>query len=170
MGLATLLLWFVSFHLHGNLRPASIIPTHTPEPIAELAYSLNHPPVPMSEISTTPFAYVFYATAPQYACSILVNIDRLQRLFDTKHRIIVLVKPNLDSSYLSAFTAHNATVIPYEPPRNPTEDVPYYQDVLLKLVTFRLHHYIPSLKRILVLDADELILRSLDPCVQPSRS
>jgi hypothetical protein len=162
MGLAILVLWFVSFYLHGNVRPASTVPNHPLEPIVGLAYTLEHPPVPVSETLTTPFAYVFYATTPQYACSVLVNIDRLQNRFNAKHRIIVLVKPNLDTSYLSAFTAHNATVIPFEPPQNPTQDVPYYQGVLLKLVTFRLHHYIPSLKRILVLDADELILQSLD--------
>lgn len=110
----------------------------------------------------SPFAYVFYATQSDYACSALVNIDRLQNHFNTTHRIIVLVRPDLASSYLTAFTSLNATVIPYNPPELADEQTGYYQDVLLKLVAFRLHHYIPSLKRILILDSDQLILKSLD--------
>ena len=114
------------------------------------------------DFPVSPFAYVFYATQSDYACSVLVNIDRLVRLFNTSHRIIVLVKPDLGSEYLTAFTAQNATVIPYEPPQLTAYDGNYYQDVLLKLVAFRLHHYIPSLKRVLILDADQIILKSLD--------
>lgn len=129
------------------------------------------PPPPLSknadprvppDFSVSPFAYVFYATQDNYACSVLVNVDRLNNLFNTSHRIIVLVKPDLPSLYLTALTAQNATVIPYEPPPLADDNVPYYQDVLLKLVGFRLHHYIPSLKRVLILDSDQLILQSLD--------
>lgn len=116
----------------------------------------------LPDFSSSPFAYVFYATQSDYACSVLVNIDRLQNLFNTTHRIIVLVRPDLASSYLTAFTRLNATVIPYSPPELRDEQIVYYHDVLLKLVAFRLHHYIPSLKRILVLDSDQLILQSLD--------
>ena len=114
------------------------------------------------DFSVSPFAYVFYATQDDYACSVLVNVHRLNNLFNTSHRIIVLVKPDLPSRYLTALTAQNATVIPYEPPPLADSNVPYYQDVLLKLVGFRLHHYIPSLKRVLILDSDQLILQSLD--------
>lgn len=116
----------------------------------------------LPDFASSPFAYVFYATQSDYACSVLVNIDRLQNLFNTSHRIIVLVRPDLASSYLTAFTRLNATVIPYSPPELRDEQIGYYHDVLLKLVAFRLHHYIPSLKRILVLDSDQLILQSLD--------
>lgn len=114
------------------------------------------------DFSVSPFAYVFYATNIFYACSVLVNIDRLNNRFNTTHRIIVLVKPDLESFYLTAFTAQNATVIPYEPPPLANDSANYYHDVLLKLVAFRLHHYIPSLRRILILDADQIILQSLD--------
>lgn len=114
------------------------------------------------DFSLSPFAYVFYATQDNYACSVLVNINRLNNVFNTSHRIIVLVKPDLPTSFLTALTAQNATVIPYEPPPLADSNVPYYQDVLLKLVGFRLHHYIPSLKRVLILDSDQLILQSLD--------
>lgn len=120
----------------------------------------DHPVPP--DFSVSPFAYVFYATQDNYACSVLVNVYRLNNVFNTSHRIIVLVKPDLPSLYLTALTAQNATVIPYEPPPLADSNVPYYQDVLLKLVGFRLHHYIPSLKRVLILDSDQLILQSLD--------
>ena len=126
------------------------------------ASAFAKPKVIRPDFSISPFAYVFYATEPDYACSVLVNIDRLNNLFNTTHRIIVLVRPDLQSEYLKAFTAQNATVIPYEPPPLANNEVPYYRDVLLKLVAFRLHHYIPSIKRILVLDSDQLILQSLD--------
>lgn len=116
----------------------------------------------LPDFGPSPYAYVFYATNAKYACSVLINIVRLNNLFHTKERIIVLVKPELSSDYLSRFTAQNATVIPYEPPPLFDNDVPYYSDVLLKLVGFRLHQYIPSLKRILILDSDQLILQPLN--------
>lgn len=114
------------------------------------------------DFGLTPYAYVFYATRAEYACSVLINIDRLKNVFHTKHRIIVLVEPTLGSEYLSNFTAQNATVIPYEPPPLHDNARPYYADVFLKLVGFRLHQYIPSLKRVLILDSDQLLLQSLD--------
>ena len=116
----------------------------------------------LPDFDPSPYAYVFYATRAEYACSVLINIERLNRIFHTEHRIIVLVKPTVDSEYLSRFTAQNATVIPYEPPPLDASNVPYYEDVLLKLVAFRLHQYIPSLKRVLILDSDQIILQSLD--------
>ncbi len=115
-----------------------------------------------TDSSLSPYAYVFYATKAEYACSVLVNIDRLHNIFHTKHRIVVLVKPTISSEYLSRFTAQNATVIPYEPPPLYDKNVPYYTDVLLKLVGFRLHHYVPFLQRVLILDSDQIILQSLD--------
>ncbi|MCJ1450267.1 hypothetical protein MMC28_000596 [Mycoblastus sanguinarius] len=119
-------------------------------------------PVTSLDFSPSPFGYVFYITQEEYACSALINIDRLRHVFHTQLRIIVLAKPSLESEYLSQFTAQNATVIPYEPPPLANNTDPYYADVLLKLVGFRLHHYIPSLKRVLILDSDQLVLQSLD--------
>ena len=110
----------------------------------------------------SPYGYVFYATTAEYACSVIINIDRLNNIFHTKHRIIVLVKPSLGSEYLSNLTAQNATVIPYQPPPLYENKKSYYTDVLLKLVGFRLHQYIPSLERVLILDSDQIILQSLD--------
>lgn len=116
----------------------------------------------LPDFGVSPYAYVFYATQAEYACSVLINIDRLNNLFHTRHRIIVLVKPTIGSEYLSLFTAQNATVIPYEPPPLYDNDSTYYADVLLKLVGFRLHQYVPSLKRVLILDSDQIVLQSLD--------
>ena len=116
----------------------------------------------LPDFDLSPYAYVFYATRAEYACSVLINIERLHKIFHTQHRIIVLVKPTISSEYLSRFTAQNATVIPYEPPPLHDNDSPHYADVLLKLVAFRLHQYIPSLTRILILDSDQIILQSLD--------
>lgn len=136
--------------------------TTTTSPVASASVIPSSRERILPDFSQSPFAYVFYATQPDYACSVLVNIDRLQNLFHTSHRIIVLVRPALATSYLTAFTRLNATVIPYNPPELAEEQIGYYHDVLLKLVAFRLHHYIPLLKRVLVLDSDQLILQSLD--------
>lgn len=137
--------------------PVSLNTTIVAPPLSQYTHHRVPP-----DFSVSPFAYVFYATQDNYACSVLVNVERLNNLFNTTHRIIVLVKPDLPSLYLTALTAQNATVIPYEPPPLADSNVPYYQDVLLKLVGFRLHHYIPSLKRVLILDSDQLILQPLD--------
>lgn len=140
--------------------PGYLTPSISLNSTAIASQNADHRVLP--DFSATPFAYVFYATQEDYACSVLVNVDRLNNLFNTSHRIIVLVKPNLPSHFLTALTAQNATVIPYEPPPLADGNVSYYQDVLLKLVGFRLHHFIPSLKRVLILDSDQLILQPLD--------
>ncbi|KAL9611652.1 MAG: hypothetical protein Q9167_003720 [Letrouitia subvulpina] len=135
-----------------------------------IAAHLTHTIVPSPEASSFEssrpgdgcFAYVFYATSAEYACSALVNIVRLQSVFHTRHRIVVLVHPDLPASYLTAFASRNAVVIPYQPPRLSGKANPYYHDVLLKLVAFRLHHFVSGLKRVLILDSDQLILQSLD--------
>lgn len=116
----------------------------------------------LPDFGLSPYAYVFYTTQAEYACSVLINIDRLNNVFHTKHRIIVLVKPTISFEYLSRFTTLNATVIPHEPPPLYDNDAPYYTDVLLKLLGFRLHQYVPSLKRVIILDSDQIILQSLD--------
>ncbi|KAG8529929.1 uncharacterized protein KY384_005410 [Bacidia gigantensis] len=105
---------------------------------------------------------VFYVTQGPYACSALINIDRLRKTFNSTYPIVVFVKPGLQSSFLDLFTAYNATVVLYEPPPIPINTSSYYTGVLLKLVSFRLHQIIPSLNRVLVLDSDQLILQSPD--------
>lgn len=107
-------------------------------------------------------AYVFYASADEYACSVLINIHRLQHLFHTKHRIFVLASRGVSSEYIAAFEAANATVSVQNPPPLHPNSVEYYRDCLLKLLGFRMHEIDPSLKRVLVLDSDQLVLRNLD--------
>lgn len=148
------------FSCPGHVTPAITNNDTNEGPIQGLMPEENSTTLP--DFGSSPYAYVFYATEAEYACSVLINIDRLNNVFHTKHRIIVLVKPTVSSGYLSRFTAQNATVVPYEPPPLHDNDVPYYADVLLKLVGFRLHQFIPSLKRVLILDSDQLILQSLD--------
>ena len=144
---------FNDFSCPGHITPTITNNDTNVEPIQNTA---------LPDFGCSPYAYVFYATEAEYACSVLISIDRLNNVFYTKHRIIVLVKSTISSEYLSRFTAQNATVVPYEPPPLYDNDVPYYADVLLKLVGFRLHQFIPSLKRVLILDSDQLILQSLD--------
>ncbi|EXJ89753.1 hypothetical protein A1O3_02820 [Capronia epimyces CBS 606.96] len=109
------------------------------------------------------YAYVFYATSNLYACSALVNMHRLRHLFQTQHPIYLLVSSRVSAKYRRQFQEHyNVTVIEQEPPPLATESAPYYRDVLLKLVSFKLHRWAPQLKRIIVLDSDQLVLRSLD--------
>jgi hypothetical protein len=108
------------------------------------------------------FAYVFYATNDNYACSALVNVHRLQTLLHTPSRIILLATSSVSEPFLTAFRTRNVTIINHEAPPLAHGSVGYYQDVLLKLVSFNMRHFEPSLRRIIVLDADQLILKPLD--------
>jgi hypothetical protein len=110
----------------------------------------------------SPYGYVFYATADDYACAVLVNIQRLRQLFHTRHQIHVLAAPTVSDGYIKAFMSMNAIVKIEDPPPIYANSSAYYQGCLLKLVAFRMHEIVPSLKRVLVMDADQLILRSLD--------
>ncbi|KAI4159883.1 MAG: hypothetical protein LQ342_006211 [Letrouitia transgressa] len=145
-----------------NVNITSPIATHLTHTIASPPEASSYQDFEPSQPENGCFAYVFYATSAEYACSALVNIVRLQSVFHTRHRIVVLVHPDLSASYLTAFANRNAIVIPYQPPRLTGKANPYYHDVLLKLVAFRLHHFVSGLKRILILDSDQLILQSLD--------
>lgn len=110
-----------------------------------------------------PYAYVFYATQDLYACSVLVNIDRLQTTFNTTHRIFVLATEKVSELYITAFRQRNIIVSIYEAPQLADgASSNYYADCLLKLYGFRMHEIDPSLKRVVVLDSDQLILKNLD--------
>nr|KAK5446121.1 hypothetical protein LTR18_004040 [Exophiala xenobiotica] len=109
------------------------------------------------------FAYVFYATSNLYACSVMVNIHRLRRLFHTPHPIYLLVSDEVSIRYKSVFRErYNVTIIEHEPHALPMGSAPYYKDVMLKLVAFKLYVWAPMVKRVIVLDGDVLVLRSLD--------
>lgn len=107
------------------------------------------------------FAYVFYATADSYACSVLVNIERLQYLH-ARYPVHILASSALSQPYLDAFEAHGAVVHIEEPPPLPASRSGYYDDCLLKLLSFKLHQLSPGLQRVLVFDSDQFIMRNLD--------
>ncbi|KAJ9636327.1 hypothetical protein H2199_008002 [Coniosporium tulheliwenetii] len=114
--------------------------TASANPVTTIPLSSTTPePLPTTPSGPSPNAYVFYATQNEYACSVLVNIDRLQNLFHTTHRIFVLASPKVSAPFIHALEARNVT-----------------------LLGFRMHEIDPTLKRVLVLDADQLIVNSLD--------
>ncbi|KEF53650.1 uncharacterized protein A1O9_10050 [Exophiala aquamarina CBS 119918] len=111
----------------------------------------------------THFAYVFYATGDIYACSALVNIHRLRHLFHTKYPVYLLASSAVSDTYKEwSREQYDVTIIEHEPPPLAGQSSPYYHDVLLKLVSFNLLEWAPQLRRILVLDSDQIILKSLD--------
>ncbi|TKX23267.1 acetylglucosaminyltransferase-like protein [Elsinoe australis] len=121
--------------------------------------------VPISHESSgnnSPYAYVFYATEDAYACGVLINIDRLQNGFKTKHRIFVLMTRDLSRAYRDAFAARNVTVSVQNAPKMPSSSAAYYVNCLVKLYAFKMHHIDPSLRRVLMIDSDQLILQNLD--------
>lgn len=106
------------------------------------------------------FAYIFYATNDAYACSVLVNIFELRRL-RSAYAIHVLVSSGVGQQSISALLASNVTVHEQEVPPIAT-GIDYYRDCLLKLLAFKMHTLSPGLRRVLIVDADQLILRNLD--------
>ncbi|PNS20954.1 hypothetical protein CAC42_2885 [Sphaceloma murrayae] len=112
--------------------------------------------------ANSPYAFVFYATEDAYACGVLINIDRLQKGFKTKYRIFVLITRDLSKSYRDALASRNVTVSLQNPPKMPASAAQYYVNCLVKLYTFKMHHIDPSLRRVLVIDSDQLILQNLD--------
>lgn len=71
----------------------------------------------------SPYPYVFYATTDEYACAVLVNINRLQNRFFTRHRIHVLLSKKVSIGYFNAVTLTWATIaIRDPPPINNTSD------------------------------------------------
>lgn len=107
-------------------------------------------------------AYVFYATQDVYACSIAVNVHLLKAQFRTKHRIIVLLSSEVALPYRHLLEDLGASIVDEEPLPLHRDTIPYYRGCLLKLASFRMHEIDPSLKRIITLDADQLILGNLD--------
>jgi alpha-N-acetylglucosamine transferase len=104
----------------------------------------------------SPYAYVFYATTDEYACAVLVNVNRLRKRFFTRYGIHVLLSTNVSSSYVKAITLARATVT--------IRDSSSISETkhLLKLLAFGLHEIDRTFERIAVMDADQLILQNLD--------
>jgi len=114
----------------------------------------------------SPYGYVFWATSDEYACSAIVNIQRLITL-RTKHAIIVLVTEDVDKEYVKSMEEAGATVhvlsIPDHPnAKGPTEIKVRVENSLMRLLAFRMHQIQDGLRRVLVLDSDVFIYKSLD--------
>lgn len=107
------------------------------------------------------FAYVFYATADLYACSTLVNIHRLRALNSTIP-IHVLASEYLSVPYMDALQGADVTVHVEETPYARYLAGGYYEDCLLKMLAFKMHKLDPSLKRVLIFDSDQLVLKHFD--------
>lgn len=111
---------------------------------------------------TEGFAYVFYATNDNYACSVLVNIHRLKQLLHTTIAIHVLATEDVSEDVLQAVGATGAVLHIQSPPAMPEDAVHYYKDSLLKLRAFEMHKLSPGLTRVLALDADQLVMKNMD--------
>lgn len=119
------------------------------------------PPISRKEAEDAGFAYVFYATSDSYACSALVNIHQLQTLNSTVP-IHILASEGVSEAYMDAFATAGVTVHLEVTPKLPLQHGHYYEDCLLKLIVFKLHKLDPSLKRVLLFDSDQLILKHFD--------
>jgi alpha-N-acetylglucosamine transferase len=75
-----------------------------------------------------------------------------------------LITQDLSSTYVSALKSTGATISLQTPPalNDGSEGFAYYHDCLLKLLTFKMHHIDSTLKRVIVLDSDQLVLKPLD--------
>lgn len=121
----------------------------------------NVPTLSRKEAEDAGFAYLFYATSTSYACSALVNIHQLQTLGSTVP-IHVLASDKVPRTYMDAFEAAGVTTHVEVTPELPLYRNEYYEDCLLKLVVFKMHTLDRSLKRVLLFDSDQLILKHFD--------
>lgn len=130
--------------------------------VSKLDYMRTHiPPLSKKEAEDAGFAYVFYATSDSYACSALVNIHQLQTL-GSAVPIHVLASEGVSKVYTDAFATAGVTVHLEVTPKLPLQHGHYYEDCLLKLVVFKLHKLDTTLKRVLLFDSDQLILKTFD--------
>lgn len=109
-------------------------------------------------------AYVFYATANTYACSALVNAHRLRNELNSTTPVVLIAGPDVNATTLRTIAASpiNITIVHDTAPRLGSNSIDYYAQVLLKLRAFRLHHVLPNLRRIIILDSDQLVRKNLD--------
>lgn len=120
------------------------------------------PSPPPSPYDPSKHAYVFYATNSAYACSAIVNFHRLKHTLNTTVPGILLASSGVSNTTLAAARTAGLEVIHDEPPPLAPGGVVYYSQVLLKLRALNLRAVKPRLRRIIVLDADQLILKNLD--------
>jgi hypothetical protein len=109
----------------------------------------------------TRFAYAFYASDYNYACSVLVNIAQLYAV--GKHKSIDIVLMTMKTKplplWVTAKAAElNVTVVKVDAMPPPSGHSGYYKDVMGKMEVFSLVQY----DRVVFLDADTIILKNLD--------
>ncbi|KAA8908200.1 nucleotide-diphospho-sugar transferase, partial [Sphaerosporella brunnea] len=107
-------------------------------------------------------AYVFYATEDTYACSALINAHIIRNVHNSTLPIYLLASPGVSAEALIAINDIGITVVHDVAPPLGEKAAAYYSEVLLKLRAFQLHHVNPALNRIIVLDSDQLVRKSLD--------
>ena len=105
---------------------------------------------------------MFYATSDTYACSALVNAHRLRNRLHSTVPIILIAGPRVTTSAARTFEAHGVRVVRDKAPPLGPNSVEYYEEVLLKLRALQLHHVDPALRRVVVLDSDQLVRKNLD--------
>lgn len=106
------------------------------------------------------FAYVFYITNSNYACSAAINAKKLKGLISPSISIVFMI---LDSFKLPKYVESLADELdlkikPVPWLRPPNDSAPWYNDCMTKLNVFGLEEY----DRIIYLDADTLIFKSMD--------
>ncbi len=77
---------------------------------------------------------------------------------------------DVSRAYLEGLRQANAVVHVQDPPPLAQGAAGYYKDCLLKLLAFKMHVLAPGLERVLVLDSDQLIMKSMDALVCPPMS
>jgi Glycosyl transferase family 8 len=117
----------------------------------------------------TPFGYVLYATSDEYACAALITFARLLE-FHTPHRMFALLTKAVSPEYKEAMERLNVTVTIMKPPAHPHPKLhgeaqqgdTKLENSLLRLMAFRIHQLQPDLARVLVIDADTFVYKTLD--------
>jgi alpha-N-acetylglucosamine transferase len=106
------------------------------------------------------YAYVFYASSPEYACSALVNIHRLKALGvdDSIDFVVIYPKGTLEAVVLNRIEKLGAVPLQVEDMPRAQGHNGYYHYANVKLRVFQLYQY----QRIIFLDSDTIILKSLD--------
>ncbi|EFI28092.1 hypothetical protein CC1G_14119 [Coprinopsis cinerea okayama7 len=123
-------------------------------------HSIYAPPTPEMQGPSSPYAFVFYATNPGYACSALLLIKRLS-ILSPGIPSVLMVPPTFDETHLEPFSKFNTTILKLRPPPIAPGGNKYYGSVLLKMMAFQIQDHIPHLQRIIVLDSDQIILKPL---------
>ncbi|EFI28137.1 hypothetical protein CC1G_14164 [Coprinopsis cinerea okayama7 len=127
-----------------------------PETTIRAPFSSSDQPIP----NGNPFAFVFYATNAGYACGALLLIKQLSSL-SPGISTVLMVPPTFLPRNLVPFQRFNTTIVKLKPPPLAGGGDAYYWSALLKLRAFQLQEQLPDLKRIIVMDSDQIIRKPL---------